>query len=149
MYAESLGLTYAIVNTLKDNIRRDRPYTYFDESEMTQYLCDDRWDSFPSGHTSAAFCGATFSSYLFTQIYPDSKWTVPFIAGAYTLAAGTAALRMASGKHFMTDVLVGAAIGSFSGFIVPFLHRKTSESEDPVISKLQFTGTGLNVHIPL
>lgn len=147
MYAESLALNYAIVNTLKDNIRRDRPYTYFDESELTQKLLDDRWNSFPSGHTSAAFCGATFSSYLFTQIYPDSEWTVPFIAGAYTLAAGTAVLRVASGKHFPTDVLAGAAIGSFSGFIVPFLHRKTAESEDPLISKLQFTGNGLNVHL--
>ena len=149
MYAESLLLNYSIVNTIKDNVRRDRPYTYFDESELDQKLQDDRWNSFPSGHTSAAFCGATFSSYLFTQIYPDSKWKVPFIAGAYTLAAGTAALRIASGKHFLTDVLAGAAIGSFSGFIVPFLHRKTSESKDPVISKLQFTGNGLNVHIPL
>jgi membrane-associated phospholipid phosphatase len=40
-----------------------------------------------------------------------------------TLAATTATLRMIADKHYFTDVLVGAAVGSAAGFLVPHLHR--------------------------
>ena len=39
---------------------------------------------------------------------PDSKWKVPVIAASYSLAALTGILRVASGEHFASDVLVGA-----------------------------------------
>ena len=56
--------------------------------------------------------------------YPDSKWRVPVTVAAYALAGTTASLRIASGSHFSSDVLAGALIGSFSGFIVPFVSYK-------------------------
>ncbi|MDR0411846.1 MAG: phosphatase PAP2 family protein [Treponema sp.] len=42
----------------------------------------------------------------------------------YTLAAEIASMRIVSGSHFLTDVLTGAAIGSFHGWIIPFLHKR-------------------------
>jgi membrane-associated phospholipid phosphatase len=33
-------------------------------------------------------------------------------------------LRVEAGKHFYTDVLVGAVVGSAIGVAVPMLHRK-------------------------
>ncbi|MDR0382654.1 MAG: phosphatase PAP2 family protein, partial [Spirochaetaceae bacterium] len=45
------------------------------------------------------------------------------IFGAYTLATGIASMRIISGSHFLTDVLTGTAIGSFYGWIIPFLHK--------------------------
>ena len=39
-------------------------------------------------------------------------------------AAVTASLRVAAGKHFFTDVLTGAGVGSAVGFLVPYLHRR-------------------------
>ena len=44
------------------------------------------------------------------------------IAGSLTMALATGVQRILSGNHFITDVLAGAAIGSFTGFLVPFLH---------------------------
>ncbi|MBO4404949.1 MAG: phosphatase PAP2 family protein [Treponema sp.] len=150
MYSESLLLTYAILNTLKDNIARTRPYMYFEESALTDDLIDDRWNSFPSGHTSAAFCGIAFFSTLLLDGYVECQgWGVYAMAAGIACAAGTGACRLYAGKHFLSDVLTGAAIGTFSGMIVPWPHKKTSDSKDPLISKLQFTGTGLNVHIEL
>ena len=46
----------------------------------------------------------------------------PVIAASYSLAAATAAMRVASGCHFVTDVLAGAALGSVIGIAVPALH---------------------------
>ena len=44
------------------------------------------------------------------------------IAGSLSLAVATGVQRILSGNHFITDVLAGAAIGSLTGFVVPFLH---------------------------
>jgi undecaprenyl-diphosphatase len=77
-------------------------------------------------------------STTFAAEYPGSKWKIPVIAGSYTLAAGIAALRIASGNHFITDVLAGAAIGSLYGWLVPFLHqrRNTNVAITPVANGL-------------
>ena len=49
-----------------------------------------------------------------------ARWIV---AGTYlALASATAALRVAAGEHFPTDVIVGAAAGSAVGAAVPLLH---------------------------
>lgn len=58
--------------------------------------------------------------------YPDSPWRTPVVAGAYAVAAAAASLRVASGSHFLTDVLAGAALGTLSGWLVPVLHAKAS-----------------------
>ena len=43
-------------------------------------------------------------------------------AALYALAATTGALRVAAHKHFPTDVLAGAALGSAIGWFVPQLY---------------------------
>jgi undecaprenyl-diphosphatase len=134
MYGEAFLLTYGTKDVLKLVVARDRPYTYFGDIPAGEE--DDYFNSFPSGHTAFAFLGATFLSTTFAAEYPDSKWKIPVIAGSYTLAAGIAALRIASGNHFITDVLAGAAIGSLYGWLVPFLHlrRDSPVTVTPVVN---------------
>ncbi|MBU1241038.1 phosphatase PAP2 family protein, partial [Myxococcota bacterium] len=43
-----------------------------------------------------------------------------------TLAAAVAYLRIAGDKHYFSDVLTGAAIGTVMGVLVPLLHKKQS-----------------------
>ena len=74
---------------------------------------DDRMCSFPSLHTACAFAGATFATYTYARYNPDSKYKWGVAAASYTMAATTGALRIVAGKHFLTDVITGAAIGSF------------------------------------
>ena len=38
----------------------------------------------------------------------------------------TAACRVASGDHFLTDVIVGAVTGTACGFFVPWMHKGIS-----------------------
>ena len=61
--------------------------------------------SFPSGHTTFAFAGATI---LYKEYQHTSKWIG--IAG-YGVAALTAADRIRRNRHHWEDVAAGAAIG--------------------------------------
>lgn len=123
MYAEAVILEEGIKELIKNLVLRARPYSYFDSVPKKDIESRDWTRSFPSGHTSASFLGAAFTSLVFSSYYPDSPWKIPVIAGSFTLAVTTAVLRIASGNHFITDVLVGAAIGSVIGVGVPLLHK--------------------------
>ena len=102
----SLGVDGAITYSMKEIIRRPRPYpTYPDikafESKTTM--------SFPSGHTSLAFTTATALSLK----YP--KWYV--IAPTFFWACSVGYSRMNLGMHYPTDVLAGAVVGSGSAYV--------------------------------
>lgn len=63
------------------------------------------YNSFPSGHTTTAFIGAE----LMNQEY---GWRSPWYSVAgYSMAAGTAALRVMNNRHWLSDVIAGAGIG--------------------------------------
>ena len=62
--------------------------------------------SFPSGHSASAFATATVLQQHFGW-----KAGIP----AYTFAGFVGASRMASSKHYLSDVLVGAGIGIAAG----------------------------------
>jgi len=64
-------------------------------------------DSFPSGHTTVMFA---FASALTTE--STSRW-VPWVA--YPAAAVVGAARIADDRHWLSDVVAGAALGGFGG----------------------------------
>ena len=140
MYTEAFLLTAGTKDFLKGMISRNRPFSYMDDS-IPEGEEDDYYNSFPSGHTAYAFLGSTFLTTVLLEDYADSPWTKPLIAGGYTLAAGVGALRVASGCHFVSDVLAGAAIGSFFGWLVPTLHVSDNRAIAiaPLYNGLTFT----------
>ena len=140
MYLETLLSANAIKEALKINILRVRPYMYFDNYDSTAIKYHDFEFSFPSGHTLNAFAGATFLTYTFCKYYPNTVWRIPVIATSYAIAIGTGILRMASGNHFFTDVLAGAAIGSACGFLVPFAHTFIAKANSKLASYSKKTG---------
>lgn len=90
--AISVGAMAVTVNGLKYTVKRSRP----DGS---------RRNSFPSGHTATAFMTAT-------MLHKEYGWRSPwFSIGGYTAAAVTGVSRLLNKKHWMTDVVAGAAIG--------------------------------------
>lgn len=64
--------------------------------------------SFPSGHATGAFAVAT----VFAEVYSEERW-VPWVA--YGLAGCIGASRVAQGRHFPSDVVVGALVGNSIG----------------------------------
>lgn len=124
MYAESLLWTYGTTELLKLCVKRARPYMYYDGAPEDDLKNGDWQNSFPSGHTSICFATAAFTSYVFSQYYPDSGWKWGVTGMTFGLAGTVAALRMAGGCHYFTDVFAGALIGTLSGFLIPWYHTR-------------------------
>ena len=142
MYLETILIANGLKETLKLAVNRPRPYIYSGSDDLPESdLNDGGWTkSFPSGHTTLAFASATFLTYTFCRYFRNSPWRIPVSIGSYALATGVAVLRVSSGKHFLSDVLVGAAIGSAVGFLVPFLHTLNTKND----MNVAITGTGLS-----
>ena len=122
VYAESLSLAFGAKNLLKYLFPRYRPYIYTGGAPGMDPSEDEQ--SFPSGHATIAFTAAAFSAYLYFQGLPQTANYLPFVIANFSLAGLTASYRVVSGMHFLTDVLAGAAIGTFCGFVIPALIRK-------------------------
>ncbi|MGI6242048.1 MAG: phosphatase PAP2 family protein [Prevotella sp.] len=90
--ALSVALSSGVVWGLKHTIHERRP-------DWTDN------HSFPSGHTSIAFAGATILDKEFRHVSP---WIS--VAG-YAVATGIAIDRVARNKHHWQDVAVGAGLG--------------------------------------
>lgn len=117
--AEALDVTAALTEWAKVLFRRPRPVRY--GPEATQYLAPDNGLSFPSSHTSVAFAAAAaYASIL------DRRGLVgrhrSEVALLFTGAAVTGTLRVVARKHFPTDVLAGALLGTAIGWVVPAVH---------------------------
>lgn len=94
--AFSLGSTQLVTIGLKDVIHEERP----DRS-------DDK--SFPSGHTSVSFASAATLEKRYGW-----KIGVP----AHVVAAFVGVARVQARKHYVHDVLAGAAIGEAAGWLL-------------------------------
>ena len=141
MYSEAVLLTVGTAFTLKRAINRYRPYMY--DNGIPDGKERDFHNSFPSGSTSFAFLSSTFLSVTFSKEYPESKWKLPVILGSYTLATGIASMRIYSGSHFVTDVFIGAVIGSLYGGLIPLLHSKNNNHELALVP----AGNGITVSL--
>ncbi|MEO7369016.1 MAG: phosphatase PAP2 family protein [Gemmatimonadaceae bacterium] len=85
--------------------------------------------SFPSGHTTAAFAAAASVTSEMKRVYPGSTWIVgPVMYGSATMV-GLA--RMYHNKHWASDVALGAAVGTFSGLkVVRYSHNHPGNPVD-------------------
>jgi membrane-associated phospholipid phosphatase len=126
MYLESALLSGGLTLLAKGVTERPRPYAYNPDTPDRKVAQKTSARSFWSGHSATAFNGAVFAGYVFQQRRPDSEYVIP--VWVFGLASATAAsvLRVRAGDHFPTDVLTGAAVGSFTGWLIPRLHRNES-----------------------
>ena len=97
-FMEATFVTYS----LKHIVGRSRPLAE-DNAEKT---------SFPSGHTTIAFTMATVAGHEY------KKLRIPL----YTVAIGTAFSRIYLGRHYPSDVIAGALIGTLAG--IHMIHSK-------------------------
>lgn len=124
MYLETGILTYSITEITKCLIGRIRPYAYNPEATLQETSrSPNTRKSFFSGHTSISFASVVLLAQTYSTFYPESRWK-PVVWGAGLSAATLVGiLRILSGKHFPSDVLVGALVGSVIGFVIPKLHE--------------------------
>ncbi|HCT31245.1 MAG TPA: hypothetical protein DIW31_11075, partial [Bacteroidales bacterium] len=68
--------------------------------------------SFPSGHTSYAFCGAT-------ALFLEYKDTDRFLAySGFVFSTATGFMRITNNRHWVSDVITGAGVGMLSTTLV-------------------------------
>ncbi|MBI9095710.1 MAG: phosphatase PAP2 family protein [Sphaerochaeta sp.] len=120
-YGTTTLASYAVRTVLKNTITRPRPYMVPGNTDPHPSDTSEQDQSFPSGHTLMAFSSAAYTQTVFSLNYPDSPYKGAVTTATWALAVTTAVLRVASGNHFVTDVLAGAAIGSVLGFAGPYL----------------------------
>lgn len=130
MYIESICLIEGLTLLSKSVFKRPRPYAYRVVESRNRKLNRSATGSFFSSHTAIAFNGAVFAGTVFQQRYPDSPWVKPIWIGGLILATVTAIFRVTSGNHFPTDVLAGAVLGSFTGWLLPHIHRQEQSEKD-------------------
>lgn len=75
-------------------------------------------NSFPSGHSSAAFTNATLANRNLEYISMPDYLRFTLEVGNMLLATATAWARVETNAHFLSDVLAGAAIGHFFGAFI-------------------------------
>jgi len=111
---ESEVTTLVATNIVKYTVGRQRPYAHF--AAGVPFSLEDNL-SFFSGHTSFAFATVVSAGVV---AHARGYAAEPYIwAGGLTLAALTGYLRIAADKHYFSDVLIGAAVGTGAGLLVP------------------------------
>jgi membrane-associated phospholipid phosphatase len=105
--AGSYVLSAMLTQGIKRMVNRKRPFETY--SFIVKRDDTESGLSFPSGHTSAAFCTATELALRW------HKWYV--IVPAYLYAASVGWARMYQGVHYPGDVLAGALLGAGSAWL--------------------------------
>ncbi|MDO8805138.1 MAG: phosphatase PAP2 family protein [Elusimicrobiota bacterium] len=105
--AESFLAANAAGTLLKYSVGRARPYAEDGKRRFTPFRFKTARTSFPSGHTVSAF---SLASVFAARSESRAVKTL-----AYSLASCVALQRVYADKHWSSDVLAGAAIGTAVG----------------------------------
>jgi PAP2 superfamily len=104
-----LAVSQGLTQLIKVTVRRDRP--------------DGQCCAFPSGHASAAFATASILERHFGYRGAWPTWLIASYVGAS---------RLADNRHFLSDVMFGAALGVASGWTVVGRHGRSDFTLVPV-----------------
>ena len=124
---EALLVGSLVADGLKLTFGRARPFVDTtgpnpDDWQLLRGFKGGDYQSFPSGHSVAAFAAAAAVSSETSRWWP----ALTYYAIGPVLYAGAAAVgvsRMYNNRHWASDVILGAAIGTFAGTKVVRYHR--------------------------
>src|SRR5256714_5211679 len=122
--AEALVDSAIVVTALKEITQRTRPSGGRSRSDFF-----DGGSSFPSGHSIEAWS-------LATVIAHEYRGHLAVQIAAYGIASAVSVARFTGEKHYLSDVLVGSAMGYGIGrYVYHAHHRKHSDSGDEEASQ--------------
>lgn len=124
LYLETMSITGALFSQVNARSFRNRPLVYNTSEDNDSRRDRKAENSFFGGHVAATASATFFAAKVFNDYFPDSPARPYVWAGAASLPAAVAWLRIKAGKHFLSDNLVGYAVGAGVGMIVPHLHKR-------------------------
>jgi membrane-associated phospholipid phosphatase len=119
VFAQTLAVQGALMTTAKFIVQRPLPRTYAGDPSLID--SPDGYRSFYSGHTSLVFAGLSATAMTIRLRYGEKTW--PWIVTG-VVGTSVAIERVADGRHFPTDVIAGAVMGTAVGIVVPWLHSR-------------------------
>lgn len=121
LMAEAGAIALALDQTVKFAAGRERPFVHARAPADRLRLHDPDDDlSFYSGHTTLSFALAVSAGEVAElRGYREAPW---IWASGLAAASLTGYLRIAADKHWLSDVVTGAAVGAAVGALVPLLH---------------------------
>jgi membrane-associated phospholipid phosphatase len=122
--AESILLSTVVDGGIKVLAGRSRPYVNIENPhgfQLGRGLSGYDYQSFPSGHTTAAFAFAASVSRETQMWWPRSRWYVGTLMYGGATVVGLS--RMYNNVHWASDILGGAAIGTLIGLKVVTYHH--------------------------
>ncbi len=119
-YGGGVAVSGLAAAAMKALWRRPRPYNFHPDATVRAYArrARDSHHSFPSGHTALTFAAAASGGWIYASASDDTTHRAAVWFGGATVAGATAVLRMRAGRHYPSDVMMGALIG-VAGVAVP------------------------------
>jgi membrane-associated phospholipid phosphatase len=123
LYLQAMTVTGVLYTSGVHYFPRLRPLVYDAGSPMDVRQTSNSRNSFFAGHVALVATSTFFMAQVFADYHPGSKlkWILYGSAGVAT--AATAYMRHKAGEHFPSDILVGTAVGTLSGLLMPKLHK--------------------------
>lgn len=149
LYWESFAITGMLYTGSTYFVDRYRPETYDTRVPVSDRVSGNYKNAFFAGHVAVVANATFFMAKVYSDYHPESDWKWAFWGGA-TLATGTMIyMRHEAGKHFPSDLLIGTAVGTLSGILVPHFHknrtqRKTAWGLQPAFNYVG-RGTGISL----
>lgn len=146
--AESYALEMLVNTLFKQLVARERPFgsrcTLEDRFENPGRCGPSgRLRSFYSGHSSFSFsaAGQVCVTHLHLPLYGSDVADGIACGAALAIASTVAILRVVGDYHYLTDILVGAAVGFTTGFLMPYLlHYQWNPGSEEVRSDVTTLG---------
>jgi membrane-associated phospholipid phosphatase len=128
---EALVIGAVTGTLLKGLFGRERPYVKRDPHsyKFGRGFGTERYRSFPSGHTIAAFAAAAAVTSETSGWWNSSEWYIgPLMYGGATLVGAS---RIYNNRHWASDVVTGALIGTMAGLkVVRYSHAHPTNAVD-------------------
>ncbi|MFL5478285.1 MAG: phosphatase PAP2 family protein, partial [Gemmatimonadaceae bacterium] len=132
---ESIVFADMLAGVIKFAAGRQRPFVDIKNPHSFQFgrgFSDDKYRSFPSGHTTTAFAFASTVTRETQFFWPHAGFLVGtiFYGGASLVGIS----RIYNNMHWASDVVAGAAIGTIMGLhVVKYTHSNPDNAIDKLI----------------
>ncbi|HJR43579.1 MAG TPA: phosphatase PAP2 family protein [Gemmatimonadaceae bacterium] len=120
---EAIVIGLGVTTLIKFGAGRARPFVDRNprDFKLLRGVRQEEYRSFPSGHTVIAFAAAVVVTEETRDWFTDAQWYIGPVM--YVGATLVGISRMYDNKHWASDVLMGGAIGAFTGMKVMKFHR--------------------------